>query len=188
MEGGGSRDVLRLAGPAMASGFVAMGYHWVNQFWVGRLGTAATAALSVATFGVWSLYALSALLSVGLAALVGAGYLAGKVMVRPGTAVATAAPTPAASTLSTPAPTGGPTPAATVGPTPTVTIAPTPTREPSPTVAPKPTPRTYVVRSGDTLFSIAAKFGVTVESIKTLNKIKDANLIQVGQRLKIPPP
>lgn len=71
MEGGGSRDVLRLAGPAMASGFVAMGYHWVNQFWVGRLGTAATAALSVATFGVWSLYALSALLSVGLAALVG---------------------------------------------------------------------------------------------------------------------
>lgn len=65
------RDVLRLAGPAIASGFVGMGYHWVNQFWVGRLGTAPTAALSVATFGIWALYALSMLVSVGLAALVG---------------------------------------------------------------------------------------------------------------------
>jgi putative MATE family efflux protein len=63
--------VLRLAVPAMASGLVTMGTHWVNQFWVGRLGTDATAALSVATFSVWALLALTGLVSVGLASLVG---------------------------------------------------------------------------------------------------------------------
>jgi putative MATE family efflux protein len=66
-----TRDVLRLAVPAMASGFVSMGYHWVNQFWVGRLGTESTAGLSVATFAVWAYLALTGLVSVGLSALVG---------------------------------------------------------------------------------------------------------------------
>lgn len=34
--------------------------------------------------------------------------------------------------------------------------------------------------------SIARKFGVTVNALQTLNKITNANLLQVGQLLKIP--
>jgi len=45
---------------------------------------------------------------------------------------------------------------------------------------------TYTVKSGDTLSSIAAKYGTTVSAICTLNGIKNANLIYVGQKLKIP--
>ncbi len=67
-------EVLRLAGPAVASGFVALGYHWIGQMWIGRLAggdPTPVAAASVATFCVWAFYALSALVSVGLGALVG---------------------------------------------------------------------------------------------------------------------
>jgi LysM repeat protein len=46
--------------------------------------------------------------------------------------------------------------------------------------------RTYTVRSGDTLSSIAVKFGTTVAAIASLNNIENINLIRVGQVLKIP--
>ena len=45
---------------------------------------------------------------------------------------------------------------------------------------------TYTVKAGDTLYSIAVKFGVTVQSIVNANNIKNANLISIGQVLKIP--
>jgi len=44
----------------------------------------------------------------------------------------------------------------------------------------------YIVQTGDTLFKIARKFGVTVEAIVAANNIKDPNVISVGQRLIIP--
>ena len=44
----------------------------------------------------------------------------------------------------------------------------------------------YVVQRGDTLGSIAARFGVTVQSIINANGITNPNLIFVGQRLTIP--
>lgn len=69
-----TREILALALPAIASGFVMLGYHWINQTWVGRLegrGPAPVAALSVATFGTWAFGALSGLSGTGLAALVG---------------------------------------------------------------------------------------------------------------------
>lgn len=44
----------------------------------------------------------------------------------------------------------------------------------------------YTVQSGDTLFTIAQRFGVTVETIATLNQIADPSLIRVGQLLLIP--
>ncbi len=50
---------------------------------------------------------------------------------------------------------------------------------------PAPSGPTYVVRWGDTLFSIAAQFGVTVEAIKSANGLS-SNIIQVGQQLIIP--
>jgi LysM repeat protein len=40
--------------------------------------------------------------------------------------------------------------------------------------------------AGDTLGSIARKFGVTVTALQTLNKISDPRLLQVGQLLRIP--
>ena len=44
---------------------------------------------------------------------------------------------------------------------------------------------TYVVRTGDTLSSIAAQHHTTVEKIVRLNKIKNPNLIYTGQQLLI---
>lgn len=43
----------------------------------------------------------------------------------------------------------------------------------------------YTVKRGDTLTSIAKKYKTTVSEIIKLNDIKDANLINVGQKLKI---
>ncbi len=44
----------------------------------------------------------------------------------------------------------------------------------------------YVVRRGDTLYSIARRFGTTVDAILRLNGLTNPNVIYVGQRLRIP--
>ncbi|MEW6624219.1 MAG: M23 family metallopeptidase [Bacillota bacterium] len=44
----------------------------------------------------------------------------------------------------------------------------------------------YVVQRGDTLTHIAKKFGVTLEQMVTANKIKNPNLLAIGQELIIP--
>ncbi len=44
----------------------------------------------------------------------------------------------------------------------------------------------YVVRSGDTLYAIARRHGVSVRAIVSANGIADPNKISVGQRLVIP--
>ncbi len=44
---------------------------------------------------------------------------------------------------------------------------------------------TYVVNKGDTLYGIANKFGVSVDSIKSLNNLT-SNTLSIGQTLKIP--
>jgi len=45
----------------------------------------------------------------------------------------------------------------------------------------------YVVQPGDTLYSLARRFGTTVEALKEANGLQ-SDLIQVGQRLRIPTP
>jgi LysM repeat protein len=47
-------------------------------------------------------------------------------------------------------------------------------------------PRTYTIKAGDTLYSIAIKFGTTVAAIATANNIANPNQIVVGQVLIIP--
>ena len=46
------------------------------------------------------------------------------------------------------------------------------------------TQTTYIVKSGDSLYSIARKYNTTVDSIKTKNNLK-SNLLNVGQKLII---
>ncbi|MCC7137454.1 MAG: MATE family efflux transporter [Planctomycetes bacterium] len=68
-----TREVLALAVPATLSGFVQLAYHWVNLGWVGRLPDATTAAagLSVATFGIWLVHSVAALVVAGAGSVVG---------------------------------------------------------------------------------------------------------------------
>ena len=56
------------------------------------------------------------------------------------------------------------------------------------TSAPPYEQRTYVVRAGDTLFSIAWQHGVDQRDLARWNGIKNPDLIQVGQRLRLSPP
>ncbi|MCS5491684.1 LysM peptidoglycan-binding domain-containing protein [Algoriphagus limi] len=44
---------------------------------------------------------------------------------------------------------------------------------------------THVVSPGDTLYAISKKYGVSVEQIKTWNRIGNQNIISVGQKLTI---
>lgn len=44
----------------------------------------------------------------------------------------------------------------------------------------------YTVKSGDTLSSIASKYGTNYQKLATYNEISNPNLIHVGQKIKIP--
>lgn len=67
-------------------------------------------------------------------------------------------------------------------------VAPAPVHGPKP-VAAKPAAssgKTHTVKSGDTLSKIASKHKTTVAALTALNNIKNANLIKVGQVIKLP--
>ena len=49
----------------------------------------------------------------------------------------------------------------------------------------KPTPQTYTVQKGDTLSKIAKKYNTTVDALQKLNRIRNPNLIRVGQKLRV---
>lgn len=51
---------------------------------------------------------------------------------------------------------------------------------------PTPPPQIYVVQSGDTLSSIASRFGCTLDELVAANQIADPNALQAGQKLEIP--
>jgi lipoprotein NlpD len=46
----------------------------------------------------------------------------------------------------------------------------------------------YIVEPGDSLFRIAERFGVDLQELVTLNTIPNPDDIEVGQKLRIPPP
>jgi len=79
-------------------------------------------------------------------------------------------------------PTENPVPAATAT---TATTAASVTPKPFATTA-QPYRRSHVVAKGDTLGSIAIKYGVTVASLKTANHIVDEKKLAVGQVLAVP--
>ena len=59
--------------------------------------------------------------------------------------------------------------------------------KPKPVTAQSPVyRRSHVVVKGDTLGSIAVKYGVTVASLKTVNHIADEKKLAVGQVLAVP--
>jgi GH25 family lysozyme M1 (1,4-beta-N-acetylmuramidase) len=65
--------------------------------------------------------------------------------------------------------------------------APDNTNSPSgPTTPPGPSGRTYTVKAGDSLSSIAARFGTTIGVLVELNNIQNPNIIVEGQVLKLP--
>ncbi len=61
----------------------------------------------------------------------------------------------------------------------------TPPKQKSEPVASVPTSiSTYIVKQGDTLFSLSRRFGISVDQIKSLNGLTD-NTINIGQTLKV---
>jgi len=99
--------------------------------------------------------------------------------VSPTAGIAAMTPTTGATTAQTPVPTT----------TTTTTTAATPTSTPTPAqmaaVTPSPNEFVYVVTTGDTLWSIAIRFGTTVEAIKARNGLT-SDIIYKGQELVIP--
>jgi nucleoid-associated protein YgaU len=81
-------------------------------------------------------------------------------------------------------------------PYPTFTPAPFPTATaivmPTEPVAPDqshivvPTPQVHVVQEGETLESIAARYGIGTYTLKMLNRMSDQDTIHVGQELIVP--
>ena len=74
-------------------------------------------------------------------------------------------------------------------PAPTANVNASPTPAPTPTLAPSPTPKLgkrYVVKSGDTLLSIAIEFKTTVDNLRKLNRVP-GDILQIGQELIIEP-
>jgi hypothetical protein len=57
--------------------------------------------------------------------------------------------------------------------------------QPAPTPTPDASAGVYTVQSGDTLYSIARKHGVTVDDLQSWNNIPDKSQIKVGQKIVI---
>lgn len=57
---------------------------------------------------------------------------------------------------------------------------------PTPPPAPVPSTTNYTVKRGDTLYSIATRHRTTVAQLVRLNNLSNANLIRVGQVIKVP--
>ncbi len=74
-------------------------------------------------------------------------------------------------------------------PTPSPSVSSEPTAEPTLTPEPTPSEIVYLVKANDTLSTIAAKYGVTVDQVLEANpSIKNPNRIAVGDQIVIPQP
>lgn len=95
--------------------------------------------------------------------------------------------TPTATPTPTPDPAATPTPTPTPLPT---DAAPTRTPTPTPTATPTPTPDLrvlHIVQAGDSLWAIAARFGVGLDELIAANRLGDESaILSIGQVLLIP--
>ncbi len=114
-----------------------------------------------------------------LVALVGAGFALVQILSRWDGSLSSQGAAPAAATAAVPETT------ATVAPGPVATSAPV-VREIRATV--RALEPNYTVAPQDTLVSIAARFNTTVQRIQALNNLPDPRVLNVGQKLVIPPP
>jgi LysM repeat protein len=55
----------------------------------------------------------------------------------------------------------------------------------APSAAPSASGTTYTVVAGDSLSGIASRFGTTTRNLMALNGITNANLIRIGQVIKL---
>jgi LysM repeat protein len=69
--------------------------------------------------------------------------------------------------------------------TPKPTQTPTLATAALPAVASPTPPVEYVVEAGDTLYNIARRFGISLETLRSLNDLGDSDDIYVGQKLKV---
>ncbi|MCL4787438.1 MAG: LysM peptidoglycan-binding domain-containing protein [Verrucomicrobia bacterium] len=60
--------------------------------------------------------------------------------------------------------------------------------QPEPTPPPPPVASDYTIARGDTFSTIARKFGVSVKAIQEANPGVDPLRLQIGDKIKIPPP
>ncbi len=95
-------------------------------------------------------------------------------------------PTPTRSPVPTFTPTSTPRPTAILMPSRPTTATPPVTATPKGTLG--PIVRTHMVLPGETLVTIAEKYGVTVEAIEELNGLTNPDIIEEGQELLIPSP
>ena len=89
-----------------------------------------------------------------------------------------AAPAETNSTNTAPAP---------AAPTPTPPVAAPADTNAAPATTPEERPTSYTIAKGDSLWSIAHKYGTTVVKLRTLNNLKKGALLHPGQVLQIPP-
>ena len=75
--------------------------------------------------------------------------------------------------------------AATATPAPTVAPTAVPARVPAATPTPSRA-KSYLVKAGDTIYSIARANGVAPDALAKANSLSDPKLLKVGQTLKIP--
>lgn len=99
----------------------------------------------------------------------------------------TPAPTGQATVSPTELPTATPTPEPTFTPTATPTVTPLPpTATPTATKPVASGTTTYRVQSGDTLSSIAARFGIAWEALAAANGLTSRSVLRIGQELIVP--
>jgi LysM repeat protein len=66
-----------------------------------------------------------------------------------------------------------------------LTVSGTPAAAPAAPASTTPPSNTYTVMARDTLSGIASRFGTTTRNLMALNGITNANLLKVGQVLKL---
>jgi LysM repeat protein len=72
--------------------------------------------------------------------------------------------------------------------TPPPNVTPPPVHTPAPPVVEPAAVQTYVIKKGDTYYSIGKQFGVSMQAIKDANPGVDPTRLQVGKSINVPPP